>query len=80
MIAIVDFAYEQNEDPIALLVDLQEKYPQIKAQVIDVCGPGGGWPVVQFTGDSQSLRELLMRHFYMDPYEIKETINTKETP
>lgn len=61
---------ETLEDTINFLVHGTE----IEAEVVDPAGPGGGWPVVRFTGPEAELRGMLIDNYGFAVDEVDDFI------
>lgn len=50
---------------------------KLDSVVIDPSGPGGGWPVVQFTGEAENLARMLAEYNGLDSIGAAELIETE---
>jgi len=66
----LDVCFEDGETIDEVIKNLELEYG-IEAKVVAISGPGGGWPVVEFSGDPIGL-EGLIRNVFCDEDLIGE--------
>ena len=67
----IDVAYEDPTEMVTLTGDAYKRGLEVK--VISECGPGAGWPVLEFSGDGQEILEFLdSRGFEFSSDDLEE--------
>ena len=71
----VDLTIDANHKEDVIYELKRRKMPKtIKAEVLDLNGPGGGWPEVRFKGDIKEIKKFLKRlGFESDDIIVKES-------
>ena len=67
---------EQTETIDGVIADFSAEF-DITGTVVDPHGPGGGWPIVEWTGTKDQLRKLAMAHYGADETML-ETVDLPE--
>jgi hypothetical protein len=57
----LDIMHDEDEDIQCILAWLAGQH--VEAKIIDPHGPGGGWPLVEFTGDRHDLEGVARRYY-----------------
>jgi hypothetical protein len=67
----LDVAYDETlEDALATI----PKNIAVTYRVVDPNGPGGGWPVIAFTGKRKAIKRLVREWYSPDDQETAEFI------
>lgn len=64
----LDFAYDEDDLATALFNTLNGI--DVTYKIVNLAGPGGGWPVIRFTGAEEALTELLVGPYDMDDEDV----------
>lgn len=62
----------ESEALDVILPRMTEGYDGITYSVVTLDGPGGGWPLVRFTGPRNSIQAMLDNEYVGDPIETYE--------
>jgi len=70
--AIVDMAFDvEKETPEAVLAGIGAEFG-IEGRIVQMVGPGGGWPEVELKGERASVEQALKDRGGMDDEDLAE--------
>lgn len=68
----LDFAYDEDDLSEALVRATQDF--DLSYRIVNLKGPGGGWPVIKFTGTNRELRRFARTVYQMGKEDVAEFI------
>jgi hypothetical protein len=65
----LDTVIEKDETIESVMAKMIEGF-DVKAEVVTAFGPGGGHPIIAYTGERDQLRALTLKHYGADTVDL----------